>query len=94
VRDSDRNNSKVHVVSPVLRLFLADNLLPSSKKNAGMLIDLKCYQGSRKKHVLWRRPGYYCGNELACEVSLQQLREDVQSDGKKGRVRPVTRKTL
>ena len=38
--------------------------------------------------------GYYCGNELACEVSLQQLREDVQSDGKKGRVRPVTRKTL
>jgi hypothetical protein len=33
--------------------------------------------------VLWRRPGYYYGNELVCEVSLQQLREDVQSDGQK-----------
>jgi hypothetical protein len=33
--------------------------------------------------VLWRRPSYYYGNELVCEVSVQQLREDVQSDGQK-----------
>ena len=36
--------------------------------------------------MLWRRPGYYYGNELVCEVSLQQLREDVQSDGQKSDV--------
>ena len=36
--------------------------------------------------MLWRRPSYHYGNGLVCEVSLQQLREDVQSDGQKSDV--------
>ena len=51
-----------------------------------MLIDLKDHLGFGKKDVLWRRPSYYYGNGLVCEVSLQQLREDVQSDGQKSDV--------
>ena len=85
VRDGDRNSSQAHVVSPVLRLFLACNLLPSSKKRRNtyrLETPLRIWE----KHVLWRRPGYYYGNELVCEVSLQQLREDVQSDGQKSDV--------
>jgi hypothetical protein len=39
-----------------------------------------------EKNVLWRRPSYYYGHGLVCEVSLQQLREDVQSDGQKSDV--------
>ena len=39
-----------------------------------------------KKHVLRRWPSNYYGNKLVCEVSLQQLREGIQSDGQKSDV--------
>jgi hypothetical protein len=81
VRIDDRNNNPSR--KPGLKLFLPGNMLPSSQKTQECLSTSKTTKDVGKKHVLRQWPSNYYGNELVCEVSLQQLREAIQSDGQK-----------